>query len=262
MKAIQTLSALTLLLFVIVTPALAGSEIHVLVLGQYQGHFETVMVTTYQTSSHHNWIISIPPGAVFLDGPSQLKSHTIVDALETSGIKPVQAALAEYLQLSIPHYLIVNYDGAEAVVDAMDGVNFNLPYAIQLPAQDGVPTLHLKPGLQRFDGKTARRFLRYRTGDLHGPAELKIIELQQRFLDAMIRQLAQDKGKIIPVALKLPKMIKTNIGIFDLLNLAYDAVTLDPDDLRVQFGIIPGTFAKVNGHYQYQIKGVKGYRLP
>jgi hypothetical protein len=78
----------------------------------------------------------------------------------------------------------------------------------------------------------------------------------------MIRQLAQDKGKIIPVAMKLPKMIKTNIGLFDLLNLAYDAVTLDPNDLRVQFGTIPGTFAKVNGQYQYQIKGVRGYRLP
>lgn len=262
MKTIWTLSVLIFLLFIIITPVMAGSEIHVLVLGQYRGYFETVMVTTYQTSSHHNQIISIPPGSVFLDGPILLKSQRIVGALESAGIKSVQGALADYLKIPIPYYIIVDYEGAEAVVDAMGGVYFNLPYAIQLPGQDGVPPLHLKAGLQRFDGNTARRFLRYRTGDLYGPGELKVVELQQRFLDAMIRQLAQDKGKIVSVALKLPQMIKTNIGLFDLLNLAYDAVTLDPKDLRVEFGVIPGNFVKVNGQFQYQIKGVKGYRLP
>lgn len=262
MKPIWTLSTLLTLLLIVSFPVLAKDEIHILVLGQYKGHFETVMVTTYQTASHYNRIISIPPGSVFLDGSRLLRNRTVVSALEGVGIQPVQEALAEYLKRSIPHYLIVDYDGAQGVVDAMGGVYFNLPYAIQLPAQDGWPAVPLKAGLQRFDGNTARRFLRYRTGDLNGPAELKIIELQQRFLDAMIRQLAQDKGKIIPVALKLPKMIKTNIGIFELLNLAYDAVTLDPEDLRVQFGIIPGTFAKVSGQYQYQIKDARGYRLP
>lgn len=263
MKKSWSFSIVILILAITATTGMAKTDImNVLVLGQYQGRFETVMVNMYQSGTMENRILSIPPGAIFVDGGSLLQADKIVNLLAESGIRPVQTAVSAYLRIPIPYYLIVDYDGAQSVVDAMGGVYFDLPYELELPGESDQPALLLKACPQVFDGDTARRFLRYRTGDLHGPAELQIIELQQRFLDAMIRQLAEEKRKILPVALKLPKMIKTNIGVFNLLNLAYDALKMDPEKLKVEYGILPGTFKQVEGQYQYQIKGMEGYSLP
>ncbi len=243
-------------------PTLAAKdELNVLVLGQYQGQFETVMVNMYSFGSYSSQIISIHPGSVFLDGALTIRTETIHHSLQKRGIEPVQKALSEYLKMEIPNYLIVDYEGAQAVVDAMGGVSFDLPYEIQLAATETEEALNLKSGMQLFDGRTARRFLRYRSNNLNGPEELKVIELQQLFLNTMIQQMAREKWKIIPVALKLPKMIKTNLGVRRFLDLAVDAINLDPDNLEVNFGIIPGKFTQVNGDYQYQIQGMKGFRV-
>lgn len=239
--------------------AMAKEDVNILVLGQYEGHFETIMINTYNPNNHETQILSIPPGAVFLDGEKLLLEGLLHVTLEEKGIKPVLSSLGNYLEVELPYYLIVDYAGAQDVVDAMGGVVFELPYAIELPPTGEETALHLPAGVQTFDGKTARRFLRYRTDDLNGPGELQVIQLQQLFLDAMIRQLAQQKWKVIPIAFKLPKMIKTNIGLFKILDLAYGAIDIQPENLDVKFGIIPGEFVQSNGIYQYQIQGLSGF---
>lgn len=242
-------------------PVAAKEETNILVLGQYQNQYETLMINLYRAGSSSAQIISVHPGAVFLDGPEILQQGLIQQTLQRLGINPVKDALSAYLSLDIPYYLIVDYAGAQEVVNALGGVYFTLPYLIQLPATETEKALELKPGEQLFDGQTARRFLRYRSADLHGPEELKVIELQQIFLNAMIQQLAEEKWKIIPIALKLPKMIKTNLGIGQFFDLAIDAIRIDPQKIEINFGLIPGKFINVNGAYQYQIIGAQEYRL-
>lgn len=236
-----------------------AKDINLLVLGQYEGRYETIMINTYNSHTHDTQILSIPPGAVFVDGAEILRHDRLHLTLEEQGLQSVQKALGDYLGLEIPYYLIVDYAGAQGVVDAMDGVIFELPYAIQLPATVEEPAVNLPAGVQTFDGNTARRFLRYRTADLNGPAELQVIRLQQLFLDAMIRQLAQQKWKLIPVAFKLPKMIKTNVGVFKILDIAYGAMDLTPDNLNVKYDIISGEFVQIKDGYQYQIQELQGY---
>ena len=250
-----------LLSFCVTTPVFAN-DTNLLVLGQFNGRFETVMLATYRSGTATPRIISIPPGAIFLDGQNILQKKPIALLLQSEGIAVVEGALGEYFNLPLRDYLIIDYAGAQAVVDAMGGVNFTLPYDVRIPASATEPAIVLKSGKQKFDGKTARRFLRYRSGDLFSPAELEIIKLQQLFMDTMIRQLANDKGKIIPVATKLPGMIKTNIGLLKIIDLGYEAVRLKPEDIKTEFGIIPGKFVKVNGEYRYQIQNSRGYRLP
>lgn len=242
-------------------PVAAKNETNILVLGQYQGQYETLMINLYRSGSSSAQIISIHPGAVFVDGPEVLQQGLIQQTLHRLGIDPIKDALASYLDIELPYYLIVDYAGAQEVVDALGGVSFDLPYSIQLPATKLEKALELKPGKQIFDGQTARRFLRYRSADLHGPEELQIIELQQIFLNSMIHQLTKEKWKIIPVALKLPKMIKTNLGIGQFFDLAIDVIRFDPQKIKVNFGLLPGEFIKVNGAYQYQIFGAQKYRL-
>lgn len=238
---------------------MAKEKVNILVLGQYESRFETIMINTYNPNNHETQIISIPPGAIFLDGENLLREESLHFVMEEKGIKSVLSPLGDYLGVELPYYLIIDYAGAQDVVDAMGGVVFELPYMIELPPSGQEPALHLPTGVQTFDGNTARRFLRYRTEDLNGPGELQVIQLQQLFLDAMIRQLAQQKWKVIPIAFKLPKMIKTNIGLFKILDLAYGAIDIQLETLDVEFGIIPGEFVQTDGIYYYQIQGLHGY---
>ncbi|MCK4257393.1 MAG: LCP family protein [Halanaerobiales bacterium] len=231
----------------------------VLVLGQYQDRFETIMVNIYDMDTYSARVISIPPGAVFQDGSPILKKPLHL-ALKEDGVEKVKSALAEYLNLKISNYMIVDYAGAKGVVDAMGGVDFELPEPIEIPEIDDEPYLYLQAGKHTFGGETARRFLRYRPENLNGSGELKVILLQQRFLDTMIRQLTQNKWNIISVALKLPKMLKTNMGVMKILDLGFAAIGMKPENLLVEFKVIPGQFIQVNGEYQYQIKEQKNYR--
>lgn len=242
--------------------AKAANNTNVLVLGQFGGRYETVMVSTYTSGTATPRIISIPPGAVFLDGPQILRTKAITMTLQDEGILPVMKALGSYFNLELNSYIVINYDGAQGVVDAMGGVDFTLTRTVQLPAANGEPALELKAGLRHLDGKTSRRFLRYRTGDLYSPAELQVIQMQQLFLDAMIRKLAHDKSKILPVAWKLPHMLSTNLSITTIVNLGYEAIKIDPEDLQVKFGTVPGKFVASGGSYHYQIQGAKNYHLP
>lgn len=253
---------LTILLTLWVSGQAGASETNVLVLGQFEGRYETVMLSMYKSGTATPRIISIPPGAVFLDGPAILRENTITGALKAEGVLPVVKALGMYFNLKINSYLTINYNGAEGVVDAMGGVDFLLPRTVHLPAAGGEPALELKAGMRHLDGKTSRRFLRYRTGDLYSPAELQVIQMQQLFLDSMIRKLAHDKSRILPVAWKLPQMLNTNMSVSTILDLGYEALRIDPEDLQVKFGTVPGKFVAIGKTYQYQIQGAKNYRLP
>jgi LCP family protein required for cell wall assembly len=94
--------------------------------------------------------------------------------------------------LPIHHFMTVNFDGFEEIIDALGGVDFNVPFHMKY--DDPVQNLHIDipAGMQHLDGKAAHGFVRFRQGNpgYRGYAEgdLGRIKAQQEFVRALVAQ--------------------------------------------------------------------------
>ena len=91
----------------------------------------------------------------------------------------------------------IDFDGFKEVIDALGGVEFEVPFRMKY--DDPVQNLHidLQPGLQVLDGEAAHDFVRFRKGNAGYPGyamgDLGRIEAQQAFIKALIQQKVNAK---------------------------------------------------------------------
>lgn len=83
-------------------------------------------------------------------------------------------------------YLLLDFDGLAAVINAMGGIEFDVPCDMYYsdPAQDLL--IDLSQGLQTLDGEDAVRVLRYRSG--YALADLQRVSVQRDMVAAAMEQ--------------------------------------------------------------------------
>lgn len=141
------------------------------------------------------------------------------------------------LEREVDHYIVVTLDLFRKVVDAIGGVEVDVP--------SGIPGL--ASGTQVLDGEAAERMVRFR-GYTHG--DLGRIEAQQIFLKGVVKTLREPS-----TWLKLPKLIDiffeeidTDIGLGDL-NAYYKFLKI-MDKQQINFCTLQGT-ARYKGSKSY-----------
>jgi len=92
----------------------------------------------------------------------------------------LKATVAGNFGFNVDRYVLVNFDAFVRFVDALGGIDVDVPKAIydsQFPAQEGDGTIvfELAPGLQHMDGLTALRYARTR----HQDSDYERIKRQQ-----------------------------------------------------------------------------------
>ncbi len=78
------------------------------------------------------------------------------------GAEGLRRTVSEVLGLPVDYHVIVNLDIFENVVDALGGVEVNVPYRMRYVDVAGGLDIDLFPGAQVLDGKRAADFVRYR----------------------------------------------------------------------------------------------------
>lgn len=76
----------------------------------------------------------------------------------------MQSSVENLLGIQIDHTVKVNFDGFINVIDALGGINIDVPCRMYKPLED----IDLLPGHQTLDGSEALAFVRWRgdgTGD-------------------------------------------------------------------------------------------------
>jgi polyisoprenyl-teichoic acid--peptidoglycan teichoic acid transferase len=161
---------------------------------------DVIMLVRVDPAAHTVTVLSIPRdllvpnpagggrskiNAVFAGGPQQL-------------IRTVQ-----HLGIPVNHYLLVNFDGFRAIIDALGGIRLDFPY----PAADDLSGLHVaRPGCQHLNGDQALAVARARhyrylaAGAWHSDplSDLGRIRRQQAFLRVVL-QTAISRGLTNPV---------------------------------------------------------------
>lgn len=134
------------------------------------------------------------------------------ETYQTPGGGPRLAMDAVTLNFGIPldHYAIVNFNGFIQIVDALGGIDIDVPEAIydaQFPTDDyGYMTLIVNPGYQYMDGLMALRYARTR----HQDSDTERVKRQQLVLLAI-----RDKALSFDALTKIPEVYTIAQGSFE-----------------------------------------------
>lgn len=164
-------------------------------------------------------------------------------------------AIAEVITgLEIDYMMTINIDGFTDMVDAVGGVEFDVPQDMYYndPAQDLY--IDLQAGLQTLDGDKAEQLVRYRKGYERG--DLQRIEVQQDFIAAMVDQVIHrsDFSEISQLLTTGYNMIDTDFGLVVMLEYAEFFFNLELEHVLSEDNMItiPSWGEKVDGlWYQY-----------
>jgi LCP family protein required for cell wall assembly len=111
------------------------------------------------------------------------------------GAEGLRVAVGELLGLPVDYYAVINLDLFENVVDALGGVEVNVPYRMDYVDHAQQLVIDLRPGPQVLDGEGAAGFVRFREtvrGDLDRLDRVKSLAyaMLQRLRDLNLRAVA------------------------------------------------------------------------
>ncbi len=94
----------------------------------------------------------------------QKKLNAVYGFKDGGGNEGVRQAVEEILGIDIPYVIAVDYDAVKAVVDLVDGVEVDVPFAMNYddPYADPPLHIHLDAGVQTLTGDDAIGFIRFR----------------------------------------------------------------------------------------------------
>lgn len=153
----------------------------------------------------------------------------------------------DFLGIDLDYFVKVDYNIVTDAVDAIGGVDIDVPQRMYYNDPTADPPLHinLQKGPQLLLGPDAHDFLRYRSGYRNG--DLGRIDAQQYFMKELIKQTLKPKN-----IFKLPKLaetffenVETNIPLSLVLKGAASAKKIDTENLNSS--VIPGDVGNVDG---------------
>ncbi len=165
---------------------------------------DTIMVCCYNQTLDELTIISVPRDTLIEvsdeafdlmqeefpePGQKGMKINAIYHyGAEKYGIPLLKEELEEMIGgVEIDYYCKVSFDAFEYLIDAIGGIEFDVPMNMDYddPTQD--LSIHLKAGLQTLNGEQAEGLVRYRTG--YANADIGRVSTQQAFVTALLQQL-------------------------------------------------------------------------
>lgn len=153
------------------------------------GNTDTMMLARLDTNSHALDVVSIPRDTM-VNAPWRIRKLNAAYAMGAlsggSGAENLCRHVAKLTGFEADNYAIVDLDAFVQVVDALGGVDFDVPVAMDYEDRGQGLTIHLQPGPQHLDGYQAMGLCRFRSG--YADADFGRIDMQHRFLKACAAQ--------------------------------------------------------------------------
>lgn len=238
-----------------------AGTINILLLGVDDGGMrsDTIMLASLNGRTGRLSVLSIPRDTRVQIGKYYQKINAAIgigyQEVKKGNLKEPEDLTVQKVKLltglPVHYFMSVNFDGFMEIIDAVDGVEFNVPFHMKY--DDPVQGLHidLQPGLQTLDGKKAHDFVRFRKGNAGYPGyamgDLGRIEAQQAFIKALISQKVTAKYlmKADEIFDVVCKNVRTNYTGKDLIKHLGSIRKITSDKMNMYQ--LPGTSQTING---------------
>ena len=153
------------------------------------GGSDTNILMAVDTVNGYVYGASIPRDSKAIIGG---KAHKINYAYNKGGTELLASTVSEQLGIPVDYTVSVDLKGFTALVDAIGGVDFEVP--INMDYDDPIQglSIHFKKGMQHLSGADALRVVRFRhnnDGTGYGSEDLGRMQTQQKFLKAVAKKM-------------------------------------------------------------------------
>lgn len=228
-------------------------DIYVLCMGASQNMTDTIMVAKYSPNNQQASLLSIPRDSFVGKSKDSASSFDKINAKYQLNPQATIDAVNSLTGLNIKYFVTVDTKALRELVDAIGGVEFEVPIDMDYddPTQD--LEIHIKQGVQVLDGKNAEGVVRFRHNNdfttysqEYGDNDIGRMRTQRAFITSVIKQTLKATnvtkiGEIINIA---KERVQTNLE-WDLIK-NYIVALMEFDTENLQTDSLPGNPQYIN----------------
>lgn len=163
----------------------------------------------------------------------------------------------ELTGMPVHYFITIDFDGFMDVIEAVDGVEFNVPYDMDYDDPVQGLHIHLKAGQQHLTGQLAHDFVRFRhNNDGSAPGEYVMgdegrVYWQQQFIKELVRQKVSPYylSKIDDVYAVFQNNVRTNLSLTEIIRNFKAISGINLDDITSYQ--LPGEYEYVDNLWYY-----------
>lgn len=217
------------------------------------GNADTLMVATYDVKAQRVGVVSIPRDTIVERSWSRYPK--INGAYSGGNVDRVRQEVSHLLGIPIDYYVKVDIKAFVELVDAVGGVDFNVPVNMNYddPAQN--LSIHYEKGLQHLTGQQALEVVRFRhNNDMTGYSDTGRTQTQQALIRAVLDKVLSwgSIGRIKPLLDVCMDNVQTDLTASEVLYFAGQALYLDMDDVATQ--TLPGRGDATHNGYKWCVE--------
>ncbi len=172
------------------------------------------------------------------------------NAYHHGGISQTRTEVSRLLGIPVDYYVTVDLRAFVELVDAIDGVDFDIPVDMDYDDPEQDLHIHFKKGPRHLTGQQALEVVRWRQnndGTGYATADIGRIGTQQAFLTAVAKQTLQvsNLDKIPEMAEIFSTRVETDLKLANLIWIGEQALSMGSDSIA--FHTLPGDGA---GYYK------------
>ena len=204
------------------------------------GGSDTNILMAVDTVNGYVYGVSIPRDSKAIIGG---KAHKINYAYNKGGTELLASTVSEQLGIPVDYTVCVNLQGFTALVDAIGGVDFEVP--INMDYDDPIQglSIHFRKGMQHLSGADALRVVRFRhnnDGTGYGSEDLGRMQTQQKFLKAVAKKMLSFENLISnprKYAEIFGQYVDTDLSVTDLAWFGMQVLGMGVD--KIDFSTLP-----------------------
>lgn len=165
---------------------------------------DTIMVASYDLDKNEINILSVPRDTRMYVGSRYQKinsAHSISKDGKKKGINGTIDAVTRLTGIPINYYVEFTFSAFRETIDALGGIEFDVPQNMNYDDPEQDLHIHLKKGPQLLDGEKAEQFVRFRRYPM---GDIDRVKAQQAFVKAVAEQKLNAS-----IITKLPELFKT-----------------------------------------------------
>ncbi|MSR88926.1 MAG: LytR family transcriptional regulator [Candidatus Margulisbacteria bacterium] len=218
-------------------------------LTQGAQHSDTIMVVQLDFVAKRVGVLSIPRDT-YLEVPGHGMTK-LTHAYAYGGTPLLLRTVSGFLQMPIDHYIQVDLQGVSALVDALGGIDVNIPEAMNYEDHAGHLAIHFEKGRHRLNGEESVEFLRFRH---NAEGDFGRMRRQQLFIKEAFRQIFYTSHVLdVPVLFwRLNRHFGTDLGFDKVVGVWMDFAELFREN-RLDMQVLPAS--------SYWLEGVSYVRV-